>query len=75
MLAATCQEEVTARPAAVGQRRGNVCTRYTQVGGEVGGGERGWGMGECGGGVAIASLECEFPVPSIVQSFFFLPLN
>ena len=71
MLAATCQEEVTARPAAVSQRRGNVCTRYTQVGGEVGGGGRGVGTGEGGGGVAIASLECEFPVPSIVQSFFF----
>ena len=49
-----------------------MCAHHdTQVGGEVGSGGRGWGMGECGGGVAIASLECEFPVPSIVQSFFF----
>ena len=49
--AATCQEEVTARHAAVGQKSGNVYTQHTQVGGEVGsggqgvgnGGGRGWG--------------------------------
>ena len=46
--AATCQEEVTARHAAVSQRSRNVCTQHTQVGGEVGSGGRGR-VGDRGG--------------------------
>ena len=52
VLAANCQEEVTPRHAAVGQRRGNVCTQHPQVGGRGGqceGGGRETGEGEGGG--------------------------
>ena len=49
VLPANSQEEVALRHAAVGQRKGNVCTQYIQVGDSGGQWWRVGGMGKVAG--------------------------